>query len=119
MTYLYEIMLILRPEGTEEHVKQVVARAEELIKKEGGTLVASDPWGRRRLTFPIRKQREGLYHVFRATADATAVARMQRGFRLEESTLRVMIVRAEELATVAATASAAAAAGPDREDWAR
>ena len=90
----YEIVLILRPEGTEEQLKQAVARVEELIKKEGGAVTATEPWGRRRLAFPIKKQREGVYYLLRANADPLAIDRLKRSLRLEEAIVRVMIVRA-------------------------
>ena len=117
MAHPYEIMLILRPEGTDDHVKQILARAEELIKKEGVAIAANEPWGRRRLATPSQRQREGVYHVFKISAEPAAVARLQRAFRLDESTLRVLIVRAETPTATAAGVTAAAA--PEREDWAR
>lgn len=102
----YEITLILRPEGTEEQLKQTVARAEELITKEGGTITATEAWGRRRLTFTLKKQREGVYFLLRAQGEPTAMDRLKRAFRLEESILRVMIVRLDEAAAAAATTGA-------------
>src|SRR3989338_9443284 len=104
----YEIVLILRQEGTEEQLKQTVARAEELIKKEGGAITATEPWGRRRLTFTLKKQREGVYYLLKVQGEPPAMDRLKHAFRMEEIILRVMIVRVDP----AAAAPAAAAGAP-------
>ena len=99
----YEITLILRPEGMEEQLKQTVARAGELITKEGGAITATEAWGRRRLTFTLKKQREGVYFLLRVQGEPEAMDRLKRAFRLEETILRVMIVRADDAAATVAT----------------
>src|SRR3989338_3949946 len=91
----YEIVLILRPEGTEEQLKQMLTRAEDLIKKEGGTIPATDPGGSRRVAFAHKKQREGVYFLLRVDGEPAAMDRLKRAFRLEESILRLMTVRAD------------------------
>ena len=93
MVHHFEITLILRPEGTEEHVKQALARVEQVIRKEQGVITATESWGRRRLAFPLKKQREGVYYLLRVTAEPSAVDRFKRAFRLEDAIVRVMVIR--------------------------
>lgn len=123
MAHQHEFMIIFRTEGTEEQAKQLLARTEALMKKEGGTIMASEPWGRRRLAFPIKKQRDGLYHLFRVQTEPAAIARLARAFRLEEAILRVLIVRAEAQPPASAVAAppgaTAAAPAAGRDEWSR
>ena len=101
MAHPYEIVVILRPEGTEDHVKQLLTKTEELIKKEGCTIATTESWGRRRLAFPIKKQKEGVYYLLKVDAEAPAIDRVKHAFRLDESIIRVMIVRADDALAVA------------------
>ena len=103
----YEITLILRPEGTEEQLKHTVAHAGELITKEGGVITATEAWGRRRLTFTLKKQREGVFFLLRVQGEPAAMDRLKRAFRLEEIILRVMIVRVDDAAAAATTTTGA------------
>ena len=120
MTHGYELVCILRADGTEDQNKQLVTRIEDLIKKEGGTITATEPWGRRRFAFPIKKQREGLYVLVTLQAEPTVIDRVKRSFRLDESIVRVMITRVEPgQAAAAAQARTTAVLTTSREEGVR
>ena len=55
----YEVLLMLDPEMTEARQEEIIVRARELIEKGGGTWVGHDPWGRRKLAFPVDKKTDG------------------------------------------------------------
>ena len=116
MANQYEIVFIFRSEGTEEQLKQVVSRAEEFIKKEGGVITATEPWGRRRLAFPINKQKEGVYFLLKVTAEPAVMDHLKQAYRLDETLVRVMIVTADPAASIVPTRAVVANAGT-REDW--
>jgi small subunit ribosomal protein S6 len=95
MGHRYEVALILRTDGSEEQIQRYVARAEEVITKDGGSILHTDARGRRRLAYPISKQREGIYHFLTVDADPLLVEQWRRSFRLDDAILRVLILRAE------------------------
>jgi len=89
-------MMILRPELSEEQMKQLVARVEDAILKAGGQIEQSQAWGRRRLASPIAKHREGVYHLVVFQVDPAAIDRLRRAYRLDEQILRALIVRQDQ-----------------------
>jgi small subunit ribosomal protein S6 len=93
----YDVGLIIRAEGGDEQMQQQLIAAEEIITKDGGAIQQKDAWGRRRLAYPIQKHREGVYHFLKVAADPTCVERWRRSYRLADSILRVLILRADEL----------------------
>lgn len=120
MAQAYEITVILRPEGTDEQIKQHVTRVEEQVRKEGGALTATESWGRRRLAFPLKKQREGVYILLRAELDGPTVQRVQRALRLDDQVLRAMIIAADEASTGQAVPARGVTPIPAaREEWTR
>jgi len=117
MTHPYELVVILRPEGTEEQCKTILSRIEEVMKKEGGQITATEAWGRRRLAFPIKKQREGVYYLLRLSLEPSAVGRIKEAFRLDETIVRTMLLRSDEEASAQPARIPAMATPGAREEW--
>lgn len=109
----YEAMFILRADLAEEPLKKLVVQIEEAIVKAGGKVEASQPWGRRRLTFPIGKQKEGVYHLVHFTCPSLAVDQLRQAYRLNEQIVRTMMLAIDAIpAPAPVTAAPVAAAAP-------
>jgi small subunit ribosomal protein S6 len=52
-----------------------------------------DNWGKRRLAYDIRKQREGTYAVFDVSAEPSMVKEFERQVGLNENVLRYVSTR--------------------------
>ena len=97
-TRAYEALVILRAAGTEQDVARAAAQLEEQVKKLGGKVERSEPWGRRRLAFRILRQHEGYYQLLRFQAPPAQLAELERLFRLNETIVRFIILGEDELA---------------------
>ena len=93
----YEALVILKAAGTEQDVARAATQLEDQVKKLGGTIERSEPWGRRRLAFRIARQQEGYYQLLRFQAPPAQVAELERFFRLNEAIVRFVILTEEEL----------------------
>jgi small subunit ribosomal protein S6 len=93
---LYDVLVIVDPRLTEEEVAQLLGRLQESCTGLGGEIVATENWGRRRLSFELRKQREGSYLLLTIKAEPAAVREYERQLRLNESVLRFMTTRVIE-----------------------
>ena len=93
----YELMFVLTPELQEDGVTAAAERVTSLITNRGGEITKVDTWGRRRMAYPIRHQLDGLYTVMRFRLEANLTDELDRNLRLNESVLRHLIVRAEEV----------------------
>jgi small subunit ribosomal protein S6 len=89
----YEILLMLDPEQAEARQDEIVARARELVEKGGGTWQSHDPWGRRRLMYPIAKKEEGVYHLIVFDAEAATLDEVSRVLKIEDAVLRHMATK--------------------------
>ena len=99
----YEAMFIFRPDLSEEGLKKVLGQVEEAITKAGGKVEASQSWGRRRLMYPINKQREGVYHLVLLTCPSLAIDELKHTYALNEQIVRTMILAIESIPPVAPT----------------
>jgi small subunit ribosomal protein S6 len=91
----YELMLVLRPDVPDDRSQTVIDRTTRSIVGAGGQIVKVAPWGRRRLAYPIDRQREGSYHIILFEAPSEAVAELERGLLITEELLRHLITRVE------------------------
>lgn len=92
----YEILTIFEPRLTEEEVAQQIGRLQDGFRDLGGEVAGVDNWGKRRLAYEIRKQREGTYAVFQVRAEPAAVKEFERQLKLNEAVLRFLTVRLDE-----------------------
>ena len=88
----YEVLVILKPAGTEAELAQAVKQVEEPIKKLGGEIDSSEGWGRRRLAYRIDRHVEGHYHLLRFHVDPQQIEEFKRMLRLNEVVVRFLIL---------------------------
>jgi len=89
----YEILVIVDPKPTDEEVAALLTQLGEQAKSLGIEVDKVDNWGKRRLASDTRKQREGTYAVFAATAEPSMVKELERQLRLNENVLRFLSTR--------------------------
>lgn len=121
----YELMTILHPEVAEESLPGELDRISGFITAAGGELIETlqdSPWGRRRLSYPIRSGgrdvRDGYYTVWHFTLGPNRVDDVERELKLDTQLIRYIVVSWEpkpidpkevEAAEIAAEDAAAAA----------
>jgi small subunit ribosomal protein S6 len=86
----YEILVILDPRPTDEEAATLLTQLGENVKSLGAEVAKIDNWGKRRLAYDIRKQREGTYAVLEVSAEPAMVKEFERQLRLNENVLRFL-----------------------------
>ncbi|PYN85861.1 MAG: 30S ribosomal protein S6 [Candidatus Rokuibacteriota bacterium] len=89
----YEVLVIVDPRPTDEEVTALLTQLGEQLKTLGAEVTKVDNWGKRRLAYDIRKQREGTYAVFDVSAEPSMVKEFERQVGLNESVLRYVSTR--------------------------
>jgi small subunit ribosomal protein S6 len=92
----YEMIYILHPESEEEGLADVRQRIGDLIGSGDGEVLGEDLWGRRRLAYPIEKQREGFYVLMRFALEPTHLPELERMMALDSRIIRRLLIRTDE-----------------------
>ena len=92
----YEALYIIAPNLDDDAIQAVVAGVENLITSNGGTIVRSEVWGRRKLAYEIKKHSEGVYVLLRFTASPEFVKKLDNHFKLAETVIRSMVLYLDE-----------------------
>lgn len=122
----YELMTILAPDVPEDELTPTIDTIASYITRFDGTVTAimrDSPWGRRRLSYPIRYQsrdvRDGFYVLWYFEAEPEAIALIDREIRLNDLIIRHLTIALDKPfvpappAPVEAPADAAAAPAVD------
>ena len=87
----YEVVFIINPDLDETAVNGMIEKVKGWITEAGGTVDNSELWGKRRMAYMIRKQREGQYVYFQTTMAPAFSSELDRNLRLTESIMRYLI----------------------------
>jgi small subunit ribosomal protein S6 len=77
-------------------VEALAKDVESQITGDGGAIVRSEIWGKRRLAYEVQKCSEGYYILVRFTATPAFVARLENYFRLTDAVIRYLMLNFDE-----------------------
>lgn len=89
----YELVFIVRPSTAEEDFVNLNGRVQGWITNGGGEIVSVNPWGRRRLAYPIRDFREGLYIQINFRGKPSSNTDLERNLTISEDVMRYLLIR--------------------------
>jgi small subunit ribosomal protein S6 len=89
----YEIIFIAHPDLEEGALNDVTEKVKGWVTETGGSITKADFWGRRRLAYPIQKQKEGQYMLLKANMVPTSIASLERNLRFLEPIMRFVITQ--------------------------
>jgi small subunit ribosomal protein S6 len=93
---VYEVMYIGTPETADEDITKLNEAIQQMVEKEGGTVVKTEAMGRRKLAYPIQKKTEGHYTLFEIEGSGQEIAELERRMRVNDTIMRFITVRVDE-----------------------
>lgn len=88
----YETMLICASETPQKNIDDFMEKIKKSIADTKGTFNAVQIWGRRRLTYPINRNREGLYVFMEYIGTNTTEKELKNLFHVSDVVLRHLTV---------------------------
>jgi small subunit ribosomal protein S6 len=93
----YESIFIAPPTLTEEQVEELAKHFEGIIAEQGGELLKTDRWGRKKLAYDIQKFSEGYYTLYEFNAGPNLVTELERRYRNHENVIKYLSVRMDDM----------------------
>ena len=94
----YEVLYIVRADLDDDKVQDAVKRVNTLIERSGGTPDRTNLWGKRKLAYEVKHQKEGSYVLQDFRLEPDRVPELEAGLKITEEVLRHLIVRKPEKA---------------------
>jgi small subunit ribosomal protein S6 len=89
----YELVYIIRPTVVDESLTDLNERVQGWLSADGGEIQKFNPWGRRRLAYPLGDFRDGTYVQINFRAKPTTLVALERNLKLAEDILRFLLIR--------------------------
>ena len=96
MLRAYELMIIIDSDVGTSDVESVIAQVAGLVTDEGGTIVSTDNWGRRKFAYKINHKTEGTYVVWEIVTATAGLPDAERRLRLADDIVRHKLFRLPE-----------------------
>ena len=120
---IYDLMLLLATEASEDARAKILSDVESAISKAGGSVVRNDDWGQRPMAYQIRHQPEADYHLLQFTAPPDLIEDLSHTLRITDGVLRFRVIKVRpgtpaapsSPPPVVVAATSAAPAAPSRE----
>jgi len=93
---VYECIVILNAELADESVEASLSKIRDLIAANGGEVLKTDPWGRRRMAYEISKHQRGNYILLLFRAPSATVKKLEDLFKVTDTVVKFMVIKLEK-----------------------
>ncbi len=90
---IYENMVILNAAISDEEADAAINKIRELITSQGGEVLNVDVWGRRKLSYEIKKQKKGLYVLLFYKAPSATIKKLEDFYKVSDAILKFMVIK--------------------------
>jgi small subunit ribosomal protein S6 len=117
----YEIAVLYHPD-LEVDLEKATSRVEKIFADNGGKVVNTDNWGKRKLAYPIKKNDSAIYVFYTVEMPGEAVRKIESTLNITDEVVRFLVTRpdlkaiAKAEAAKAEKAKRAAERGENAED---
>lgn len=95
MINTYETIFICPGELSQEKIDTTIEKVKSVVTRAEGTINTLEQWGRRRLAFTIRRNREGFYVYVIFSGSSAIPALLTRHYRVTDTILRGLTVKVD------------------------
>ena len=92
----YETFYVTKPELPDDEVTRISEKLLGAIERLKGSLLVSEDWGRRKLSYPIARQNHGHYIYLNYVGPAALPVELERSMGLEDNLIRFLTVKLGE-----------------------
>ena len=87
----YEVVFLVHPDQSDQ-VPGMIDRYKALIERGNGKVHRLEDWGRRQLTFPVKKIHKAHYVLMNIEVSAETLEELSSAFRFNDAVLRNLII---------------------------
>lgn len=102
----YEIAILYHPD-LEIDLEKATSKVEKLFNDNGGKIVNTDNWGKRKLAYTIKKQDHAVYVFYRLDLPPEAVRKIESTLNITDEVIRFLITKLDLKAIAKAEAAKA------------
>jgi small subunit ribosomal protein S6 len=94
----YEVVFLVHPDQSDQ-VPGMIDRYKALIERGNGKIHRLEDWGRRQLTFPVKKIHKAHYVLMNIEVSGATLEELSSAFRFNDAVLRNLVMTRKEAVT--------------------
>ena len=88
----YELLFILTSDTETKAQETLVETLTKLTETAKGKVEKHDIWGKKTFSYPVKKHRDGIYHLLSLSMNSSAVPAFEKKVKLEEKIVRYLLI---------------------------
>jgi small subunit ribosomal protein S6 len=92
---VYECMFLFDTNKVAGDVSAAAQQIHSLLERNAAEILASRPWDERRLAYPIKGHKKGLYYLIYFRTDPKNLLNIERDIALNELVLRMLVLHVD------------------------
>ncbi len=92
---IYESIFICPGDISQEKVESTLEKVKGVITKSEGNITSAELWGRRRLSYPIKRHRDGFYVYLVFNAPPQSMSSLNHYYRVTDTVLRGLTIKVD------------------------
>lgn len=89
----YEKVMIIDPNIDDKAVEDTVGKIKDVIIKQGGEILKTENWGRRKLAYELNKHQKGNYIFLLFKAPSATVLELEKLCKVIDPVIKFMVVK--------------------------
>jgi len=90
----YELTVLIHPD-LETDIEAPLNKVRDIVKDAGGKIIKEDNWGKKKLTYQIRKESFAVYVYIECELPAEAPLKISNTLNITDEVLRYLLVKAD------------------------
>ena len=91
----YESVVIINSNLEADALKALINKFSDLINTDG-KVTSVEELGNKKLAYEVKKNKEGIYVVFKFEAKPTIIAELERNYRITDEVIKFIVIKEEE-----------------------
>lgn len=89
----YELLVIISPQLADEELAARIEKLNLMITERGGAISSTEPWGKKKLAYPIEHFNEGSYVLIKFRFEPSHCKQLEADLGISEEILRHLLIR--------------------------
>ena len=89
----YENIVIINASLPDEEIEAAITKIKEVVAAQGGQIVKTSIWGKRKLSYEIKKQKRGLYLFLVYKIMPSAIKKLEDYYKVFEPVIKYSVIR--------------------------
>ena len=93
----YEHTFIAKQDLSENQIKKLIEKYENIITKNQGKILKTENWGLRNLSYEINKNKKGIYYHIKFEGKGETIQKLEQNENIDDAIIRFLTIKVKKI----------------------